>query len=142
MTTSERPVPVPDEVSEPFWGAASDHVLTVAKCSRCGQFTHPPDVVCLHCGSTDPQFVFTPVSGAGIVRSWTVMHQSFLPGFDEDIPFVLVDVEIVEQEDLRLIGRLLDGPRAQLRIGSAVQVDFEDLRPGISVPAFSLVGEQ
>ena len=36
------------------------------------------------------------------------MRQSFLQGFD--VPFVLVDVELVEQADLRLIGRLLDGP--------------------------------
>ncbi len=142
MTISERPVPVPDEMSSPYWKAASEHVLTIAKCSRCGWFTHPPDVMCLHCGRTDPDFVFTPVSGAGVIRSWTVMHQSFLPGFDEDLPFVLVDVEIVEQEDLRLIGRLVDGPGAPIQIGSRVQVTFEDLRPGISVPAFALTGAQ
>ncbi len=80
------------------------------------------------------------MSGAGVVRSWTVMHQSFLPGFDEDLPFVLVDVELAEQKDLRLIGRLVDGPDAPLQIGSHVQVTFEDLRPGISVPAFELTG--
>ena len=54
-------------------------------------------------------FEFTAVSGRGIVRSWTVVRQAFLPGFDSDLPFVLVDVELVEQEELRLIGRLLDG---------------------------------
>ena len=36
------------------------------------------------------------------------MRQSFLPGFD--VPFVLVDVELLVQADLRLIGRLVDGP--------------------------------
>ena len=40
------------------------------------------------------------------------MRQSFLPGFDDDLPFVLVDVELEEQADLRMIGRLLDGPDA------------------------------
>ena len=40
------------------------------------------------------------------------MRQSFLPGFD--VPFVLVDVELPAQEDLRLIGRLVDGPDAAL----------------------------
>ncbi len=43
------------------------------------------------------------------------MHQSFLPGFDDLLPFVLVDVELDEQADLRTIGRLLDGPDAPLR---------------------------
>ncbi len=140
MTRPARVVPVPDEQSAPFWQAAADHVLTVARCSVCDRSTLPPDVVCPHCGSTSPNFVFTPVSGRGTVRSWTVMHQSFLPGFDSDIPFVLVDVELVEQAELRLIGRLLDGVDAPLRVGSVVEVAFEDIAPEVSIPAFALVG--
>lgn len=133
-----RPLPVPDEASAPFWSAAAEHVLTAARCARCGRLTLPPDVVCPHCQSSDPAFEFTPVSGRGTVRSWAVVRQALLPGFDDDLPFVLVDVELVEQEDLRLIGRLLDGPDAGLRIGAAVTVGFEDLAPGVAVPAFEL----
>jgi uncharacterized OB-fold protein len=95
-------------------------------------------VVCLHCGSTDPQYVFAPLSGRGIVRSWTVVRQSFLPGFDADVPFVLVDVELDEQPELRMIGRLLDGVDAPLRLGDRVVVGFEDVAPGVAVPAFEL----
>jgi uncharacterized OB-fold protein len=129
-----RPLPVPDEQSAPYWRFAAEQVLAVARCSRCHAFCHPPDVVCPHCGSTDPAFEFVPVSGRGTIRSWTIMRQSFLPGFD--VPFVLVDVELAEQEDLRLIGRLMDGPEAALRVGVPVRVAFEGLAPGVSVPAF------
>jgi uncharacterized protein len=138
ITGPARPLPVPDEQSAPYWEAAARHVLTVARCSRCSAFTHPPGPVCPHCGSTDPDFAFTPVSGRGTVRSWTVVRQSFLPGFDQDLPFVLVDVELVEQPDLRIIGRLLDGPDASFGAGAGVEVAFEDLASGISVPAFTL----
>jgi uncharacterized OB-fold protein len=138
MTVDSRPTPVPDERSAPFWKAASEHVLTVAQCGVCQARTHPPDDVCPHCGSTDPQFTFMPVSGRGTVRSWTVVRRSFLPGFD--VPYLLVDVELVEQADLRVIGRLLDGPDAPLQVGTAVRVGFEDLAPGVAVPAFSLEG--
>ena len=140
MSTSgpARPLPVPDEQSAPYWEAAAGHVLSVARCSRCSSFSHPPDVVCPRCGSTDPDFVFFPVSGRGTIRSWTVVRQSFLPGFDQDLPFVLVDVELVEQPDLRIIGRLLDGPGAAIEVGAGVEVAFEDLAPDISVPAFTL----
>jgi uncharacterized OB-fold protein len=129
---------VPDETSAPFWSAAAEHALTVARCARCGRFTMPPDVVCPHCHSGDPNFEFTPVSGRGTVRSWTVVRQALLPGFENDLPFVLVDVELVEQDDLRLIGRLLDGVTAHLHVGAAVVVGFEDLAPGVAVPAFEL----
>lgn len=133
-----RPVPVPDERSTPFWAAAAEHVLTIARCSRCGAYAHPPDVVCPHCGSTDPDFGFVPVSGRGSIRSWTVVRQSFLPGFDDDLPFVLVDVELTEQPDLRIIGRLLDGPDAAIALGALVRSAFEDVAAGVAVPAFEL----
>lgn len=135
---SARPTPVPDAQSAAFWQAAADHVLTIARCSQCGALVHPPDVVCPHCGTTEPNFVFTPVSGSGVVRSWTVMRQSFLPGFDADVPFVLVDVELDEQADLRLIGRLLDGPAALPTPGTRVKLGWEDLTPGVALPAFEV----
>lgn len=93
----------------------------------------PPDVVCPACGSTDPAFEFTPVSGRAVVRSWTVVRQSFLPGFD--VPFVLVDVELVEQQGLRMIGRLL-GDADAVRLGLEVRVAFERLATDVVVPAF------
>ena len=137
MTTT-RPVPVPDEQSAPFWAAAAEHVLKVARCARCGTLGLPPDVVCPHCGSTDPEFAFTSVSGHGAIRSWTIVRQAFLPGFDDDVPFMLVDVELAEQPGLRMIGRLLDGVEAGVRVGDAVVADFEDLSPEVAVPAFRL----
>lgn len=133
---TSRPLPLPDELSAPYWAAAARGVLTVARCGQCGTLTMPPDVVCTACGSTDPGYSFTPVRGGGAVRSWTVVRQSFLPGFD--VPFMLVDVELDEQSDLRLIGRLLGGVDARVRIGARVRVAFENLTPEISVPAFEL----
>jgi len=138
VTVAERPIPVPDEESAPYWEAAAAHVLALPRCSNCRAYSMPPDTVCPHCHSTDPRFAFEPVSGRGSVRSWTTVRQSFLPGFDADVPFVLVDVEVDEQPDLRLIGRLLDGPDVPLRIGAPVAVGFEERAPGIAVLAFEL----
>lgn len=135
-----RPVPVPDEASREFWDAAAAHSLVLARCARCGKLNHPPDSVCFHCGSTDPEFTFTPVDGSGTIRSWTVMRQSFLPGFD--VPFVLVDVQLLAEAELRLIGRLVDGPDAPLRVGTPVRMVFEDIAPDVAVPAFELAGDQ
>jgi uncharacterized OB-fold protein len=136
VSQTGRPLPVPDDGSREFWAAAATHSLVLARCARCSTFSHPPAAVCPHCGSVDPAFEFLPVDGSGSVRSWTVIRQSFLAGFDT--PFVLVDVELSEQPDLRLIGRLVDGPDAPLRLGAPVGVTFEDLAPGFAVPAFAL----
>jgi uncharacterized OB-fold protein len=137
---------VPDEQSAPYWAAAAEHVLTVARCSRCRAYCIPIDVVCDRCGSTAPDYRFEPVTGRGSVRSWTVLRQSFLPGFDDVLPLVLVDVELDEQAELRMIGRLVDGADAPLRLGARVTVVFDDLGDGdgdgdgaaAAVPAFTL----
>jgi hypothetical protein len=70
------------------------------------------------------------------------MRQSFLPGFEEHVPFLLVDVELEEQPDLRIIGRLMDGPDADLQIGAVVHAAFEVLGSDIAVPAFALEGDR
>jgi uncharacterized OB-fold protein len=132
------PVPVPDSHSAGYWEAAARHQLALAQCTRCGRFTHPPDVACPHCLSTDPAFVFVPVDGRGTVRSWTIMRDSFLPGFAEAVPFVLVDVELDAQPDLRLVGRLVDGPEAPFRLGDRVVTVFDDVAEGVVIPAFAL----
>ena len=136
MSETGRPLPVPDDSSREFWAAAARHSLVLARCARCTTFSHPPTAVCPHCGSVDPAFEFVPIDGSGSVRAWTVVRQSFLAGFDT--PFVLVDVELSAQPDLRLIGRLVDGPAAPLGLGAPVRVTFEDVAPGIAVPAFAL----
>lgn len=135
-----RPVPVPDEQSAGFWAAAGRGELALARCTDCGALCHPPGVVCPHCHSADPRFVFVGVDGDGTVRSWTVVRDSFLPGFADDVPFVLVDVELDAQHDLRLIGRLLDGPGAPLRQGDRVTLAFEHPAADVAVPAFRLAG--
>jgi uncharacterized protein len=136
MSEVARPVPVPDALSRDFWDAAAAHSLVLARCTRCARFSHPPDTVCPHCGSTDPAFESTVVDGSGSVRSWTIVRQSFLPGFE--VPFVLVDVELSAQPDVRLIGRLVDGPDAPLRLDAPVRLAFEDIAPDVAVPAFTL----
>jgi uncharacterized protein len=136
MTETGRPVPVPDDRSEAFWTGAAAHTLVLARCSLCAALSHPPESVCPHCRSTDATFAFIPVDGSGHIRSWTVMRQSFLPGFE--VPFVLVDVELSAHPDVRLIGRLLDGPAAALELGLPVRLAFEDIAAGVAIPAFEL----
>jgi uncharacterized protein len=140
LSDTGRPVPVPDERSREFWEAASAHQLVLARCRACERFIHPPEGVCPRCGSSDAPFAYEPVDGSGRIRAWTTVRQSFLPGFD--VPFVLVDVELAVQADLRLIGRLVDGAGAPLRLELPVAMVFEDIATGVAVPAFTLEGNR
>ena len=70
------------------------------------------------------------------MRSWVVVRDTFLPGFE--VPFVLVDVALDAEPDIRLIGRLVDGADVPLRRDDRVAMVFDDIAPGVAVPAFSL----
>ena len=133
-----KPVPVPDAMSAGYWEAANRGVLSLPRCSACSQFTLPASALCPRCGSTSPAWTTEPVSGDGRVRSWTVVRDSFLPGFAADVPYVIVDVELDLQEDLRLLGRLTDGVDAPLQVGDRVTVAFDRLDDEFAVPAFTL----
>jgi uncharacterized OB-fold protein len=133
-----KPVPAPDPVSEGFWAAAARHVLAIQRCVHCGTFTHPPGVVCRACLSPEPGWRFEPVSGRARICTWTVLRQSFLPGFQADVPYVVVEGELIEQRGLRLVALLLDGVEAKLSLGAPLRVEFEDVGNGMSVPRYRL----
>ena len=138
MSESGRPVPVSDAQSAPYWAAAARHELVAAHCRVCKMFAIPPDVVCPHCGAVDSPLSFEPLTGRGIVRSWTVVEDAIVPGFADQVPFLLVDVELADQADLRMTGRLLDRPDTPIQVGMPVTVTFEDVAPDVAIPAFVL----
>ena len=133
-----RVLPAVDEQSAPFWEAAGDHRLVLARCDACQRINHPPDVVCGHCHDPAGRFHHDQVDTGATVMSWITVRQPFLPGFDELVPFLLVDASLDADRDVRLIGRLLDGPTTQLSVGARVRVEFEDIAPGVALPAFVL----
>lgn len=135
-TATARPVPVPDALSAGYWKAAASHQLVLARCARCQRFSHPPAAVCGECGAFAHHLSYKAVSGSGVVRSWTIVRQALLPGFEKLVPYVLVDVEMDAQQGLRMTGRWLESVEDQPAPGDKVAVQFEDLAEGISVPAF------
>ena len=131
-----KPVPVPDPVSDGFWAAAASHVLAIQRCTDCGWYAYPPNVVCSNCLAPEPSFRYEPVSGRGRVTTWTVVHQAFLPGFAAEVPYTVAEVELEEQQGLRVVARLVGARPGDLAIGTMVEVAFDDVAAGITVPHF------
>jgi uncharacterized OB-fold protein len=131
-----KPVPVPDPVSEGFWAATAAHVLAIQRCTNCGWYAYPPNVACSNCLSPKPSFRYEPVCGRGRVTTWTVVHQAFLPGFAAEVPYTVAEVELEEQQGLRVVARLVGARPGDLAIGTMVEVAFDDVAAGIAVPHF------
>jgi uncharacterized protein len=135
--TSQKPVPVPDQLSLPFWDAAKERRMVIQRCRSCGYYNHPPRRFCDACLAQELHF--EPVSGRGVVYTFTVMHQRDVAGFEEDAPFINIVVELAEQPQLLMVSNLPIAERAKVRIGAAVEVDFEDRGAGVVVPQFRII---
>ena len=133
-----KPIPVPDDLSRPFWDAARDHRLVLQRCASCGYYNHPPRLACDACLSQ--QLRFEPVSGRGTIYTFTVMHQRDVAGFESEAPFINLVVELAEQPRLLMVSNLPLAERDRVRIDAPVEVIFED-RGGVIVPQFKLVSD-
>lgn len=125
MTSPPRRVlPTTEGQSAFFWRSGADGTLRFLQCSSCRYLIHPPTSFCPRCHSRGSEP--TAVSGRGTVYSYTVNHQ---PWDGSPNPYVIAVVEIVEQQDLRLMTNLVDVEPEDVRIGAPVEVVFEDLDP-------------
>ena len=132
-----KPLPAVDALSKSFWDAAKEHRLVLQRCTECGYFNHPPRVACDACQSQ--QLDFEPVSGRGSIYSFTVMHQPNIAGFEDEIPYLNILVELEEQERLFMVSNLPLADRDTVEIGRPVEVFFEDVDAEISLPRFRVV---
>ncbi len=129
-----RPLPVADDLSQPFWEAAKQQRLVVQRCRECGYFNHPPRPACDACQSQ--QLQFEPVSGQGTIYSFTVMHQPNVAGFENQIPYINILVELEEQPLLFMVSNLPASDLDKIKIGGQVEVSFEEVDPDTALPQF------
>jgi uncharacterized protein len=133
---SKKPLPAVDDLSQLFWEAAKQHKLVVQRCQECSYFNHPPRLACDACQSQ--QLQFEPVSGRGTIYSFTVMHQPNIAGFEDQIPYINILVELEEQPLLFMVSNLPDSEKDKVRIGGQVEAYFEDVNDEITLPQFRL----
>lgn len=116
-----RKLPALNADTAPFWRGGAQGVLNIHRCAACERWFHPPSPICPHCNSFEvaPQ----PVSGRGLVETYTVNHQPWTA--ELDAPFVVAIIELTEQPGLRLLSNVIGCDPGAVRIGMPVQVAFE-----------------
>ena len=127
---SEIPVPVPTELSRPFWEAAREGRLVLQKCGACGAFRWTPQVLCTVCLSEDS--AWTPVSGRGRLYSYTIVHRPPLPAFAA--PYVVAVVRL--EEGPLMLSNIVDADPAALAMEMPVEVVFQPLSDQITAYRF------
>jgi len=127
-----KPLPRVDEESRGWWEALQRHELYVQRCRACGTTRLPPRAVCPACLSSEVEWV--RATGRGTIYSFTVTHQNQAPGFREELPYVLAIVELAEGP--RIMTNIVGCAPADVRIGAAVEVVFDDVTPEVTLAKF------
>ena len=131
-----RPIPVPDQWTQPFWDAAKREVLELQRCQSCGHFQHPPYPTCLNCMSIDLKF--EPVGGAGTIYAYTFMYHTGDKRFASAVPYASIVVELDDAPGALMAANLLGVPHTEAKVGRRVEVVFEPLNDEITLPQFKL----
>jgi uncharacterized OB-fold protein len=132
-TTRPKPIPPVFKVNAGFWEGSTVGELRLDHCRTCDHLWFPPTNSCPNCLSTDIDW--KPVSGRGKVWSWIWMHQRYGWAFDEELPYLLVQVNL--EEGPTLVSTLVNVDRDQLRFDMPVKVTWQPRNERQSVPVFT-----
>lgn len=124
-----KPIPVPDEVSKPFWDACNERRLIVQNCARCHRLQYPPQAACAGCGSAD-HLEWREVSGRGRINGYCVMYDSRIVPLQADQPFNIAVIELEEDPAIKFLSSLPGTPVEEVPVGAQVVVDFQEVGPG------------
>jgi uncharacterized OB-fold protein len=127
-----KPLPIPNQDTEPFWQGCARGELLLQKCSPCGHYRHPPSPICPACLS--PHYRWTASSGRGTVYSFVVVHRALHPAWEKELPYVVAIIELAEGP--HLMSNVVETPVDQVKIGMNVEVFFERASEEIAVPKF------
>jgi len=128
---AEKPLPLPDDDSRPFFEGAAEGRLMLMKCSSCGAWRLPSRSHCDECLS--PDFSWEKASGKGTLRTFGVMHQRYHPGFAGDLPYNVAIVELAEGP--RITTNIVGIANENLKVDMPVTVAWEH-HSDVTLPKF------
>lgn len=130
----DKPLPIPDPVTQRFWDGLNEGELRIQRCSSCQRAIFYPRIGCPGCGSRALEWI--AASGRGTVHAFTIAHRGVPPAFKGSIPYVVAMVDL--EEGARLMTNLVgvDPTPEAVRIGMPVEVVFEQVTDAVTLAKF------
>ena len=122
---TDKPMPIQDEISAPFYDGARGGRLMLQHCSACDGWSFPVRERCPHCFAAPLQW--RAASGRGTLYTFAIMHQVMNPGFAGAVPYNVSQIDLIE--GVRMVSNVIGVPNADLRIGMDLEVVFDDIIP-------------
>ena len=130
-------IPVPDELSQPFWDAVNERKLIVQNCDSCNKLQYPPKPACELCGSDSLSWKET--SAKGHVLSFFVVYDGRYQVRIPDQPYNVAVITLDEDPGINFYSNLAGTPVKEVPVGAAVEVTFEEVAPGQLIHEWKLI---
>ena len=132
-----KPIPVPQGESDYYWEKTKEEELWLRKCNECQQAYFYPRDISPCCFSKDTTWI--QASGKATLFTYGIVHRAPHAGFAEDVPFVTAIVKLQEGPKMPT-NIVMDNPTPEkLQIDMPLEVVFESVSDGISLPKFKPV---
>jgi len=130
----QKPIPLKTQDNQPYWDAADRHELVLQKCETCNSYNHPPGPACSKCGATELSWESQGSDITGTIYSYVVSYRPFLPGFQDDLPTIIVVVQLDKLNEVKIIGNVLACPPEEIKIGIPVKMTWQDITEDRALP--------
>ena len=127
-----KPLPIPSDISRPFWDGLREGVLRVQRCRGCGRHVFYPRNFCPHCLSEGLEWV--TASGLGKLYSFTVVRRAMHPAFQENVPYVFAIVEL--DEGPRVTANVINCSPESLRVDMPLRAVYDSVTPEVTLLKF------
>jgi uncharacterized OB-fold protein len=101
-----------------FWDGLAEGVVRLLTCTDCERWIWPAQPRCSNCLGTALEW--RPVEPTGVVHSWTRTWYPFVAERAEDLPYVVLLVELPGAGSVRLLGVYAGRGDDEVAVGDAV----------------------
>jgi uncharacterized OB-fold protein len=129
---AEKTLPRVTALTKPFWDGCVAGELRMQHCGDCNHYQYYPRSICSSCGGK--ALGWNPVSGKGVIASFTIVRRAISPAYAAPYMVALVDLA----EGPRMMSIIVDEISDQIVVGAAVTVRFESWGDGLKMPVFIL----
>ena len=129
-----------DRLFQQAWSAElevqAEQRLLVQHCLACGAFQSPARLLCRNCRGSD--FEWRESEGNGRIYTYTIAHHPGSPALRDEVPYVVVVVELDDCGGARLISNLVGEDAMKAAVDRRVRLRWDDAA-GAWLPRFELV---
>ena len=134
----ERPAPVSNDLTKPFWDACNEKRLVLQNCTACNRLHYPPAEKCTKCGSAD-KLVWKEVQGKGHIDVFFVIRDSRIRGFRSAQPINFAVITLDEDPGINFLSNLPGTRPGEVTPGAPVKLMFEQTSNGQMIPEWQVV---